>query len=539
MFTESRKVPNLATKPRQLFLADNQQFPTINHTTMKPLIALVIALTISSTLRAELNYEAISDWIKLPEGRENIGNMHGDVAVSSAGEIYVSVQDPKAGLQVYSADGKWIRNVKGAPNDFHGFVIRKQEDGEFIYGPRLGGGDILKMTLDGEIKLRIPSSAIPDKFKKGGRVRLTGMDVAPNGDLFVVDGYSSDYVHHFDKKGKYLTSFGGKGEPFKFRTLHKIAVDTRFNPPRIIGTDRANGRVIHMSNDGKFIGVVADGLLMPACVAIHGDLAAIGEIKGRVTLLDKSGKVVKQLGHNKNPKEVGTNRTPRSAWRTGFVTAPHGVAFNASGDVIVAEYSNAGRVHRFKNLNGSSAKTSGTSELDLKPILGKDLANWQVPSGNDKAGWYKVNNGVLEIRNGPKKKGSVLWTKKKYRDFVMELDFRFGEGTVDSGVHVRTQDQIQIGISGSLKRDMTCSPYIPGKGYPVEAKNVKKLLKAKDWNAMRIQAIGNQYTVWLQGEEVMTYKSGSAKEEGPIGIQLHGSRIMGIDYRNMKVAELP
>ena len=179
MFTESRKVPNLATKPRQLFLADNQQFPTINHTTMKPLIALVIALTISSTLRAELNYEAISDWIKLPEGRENIGNMHGDVAVSSAGEIYVSVQDPKAGLQEYSADGKWIRNVKGAPNDFHGFVIRKQEDGEFIYGPRLGGGDILKMTLDGEIKLRIPSSAIPDKFKKGGRVRLTGMEFSP------------------------------------------------------------------------------------------------------------------------------------------------------------------------------------------------------------------------------------------------------------------------------------------------------------------------------------------------------------------------
>ena len=98
MFTESRKVPNLATKPRQLFLADNQQFPTINHTTMKPLIALVIALTISSSLRAELNYEAISDWIKLPEGRENIGNMHGDVAVSSAGEIYVSVQDSKAGF---------------------------------------------------------------------------------------------------------------------------------------------------------------------------------------------------------------------------------------------------------------------------------------------------------------------------------------------------------------------------------------------------------------------------------------------------------
>ena len=169
---------------------------------------------------------------------------------------------------------------------------------------------------------------------------------------------------------------------------------------------------------------------------------------------------------------------------------------------------------------------------------GKDLAGWEVPKGNEAAGWYKAVDGVLKIQNGPKKKGSILWTKKKYRDFIMTFEFRFGEGVVDSGVHVRNRDQIQIGISGSLKRDMTGSPYIPGKGYPVEAKNIKKLLKAKDWNKMIIQAVGKEYTVWLQGEKVMTYKSGSAIEEGPIGIQLHGNRVMSIDYRKLTVSEL-
>ncbi len=174
----------------------------------------------------------------------------------------------------------------------------------------------------------------------------------------------------------------------------------------------------------------------------------------------------------------------------------------------------------------------------MKPILGDDLTGWKVPAGNDKANWYTLKDGALVIRSGPKKRGSVLWTEKKYRDFVMEFDFRFGEGTVDSGVHIRNRDQIQIGISGSLKRDMTCSPYIPGKGYPVEAKNIKKLLKPKDWNTMRIRAVGKKYTVWLQGEEVMNYESGSAIAEGPIGIQLHGNRNMGIDFRNIKLAEL-
>ena len=175
----------------------------------------------------------------------------------------------------------------------------------------------------------------------------------------------------------------------------------------------------------------------------------------------------------------------------------------------------------------------------LKPIFnGKDLTGWAAPKGNDAAGWYKAVDGVLKIQNGPKKKGSILWTQKKYRNFLMEFDFRMGAGRVDSGVHVRNQDQIQIGISGSLGRDMTCSPYIPGKGYPVEAKNIKKLLKAKEWNTMRIQAIGPEYTVWLQGEKVMTYKSASAIEEGPLGIQLHGNRNMSIDYRNLKLAKL-
>ena len=176
----------------------------------------------------------------------------------------------------------------------------------------------------------------------------------------------------------------------------------------------------------------------------------------------------------------------------------------------------------------------------LKPIFnGKDLSGWEVPDGNDEAGWYKAVEGVLKIQSGSKKKGSILWSKKKYRNFVVEFDFRFGEGVVDSGVHVRNQDQIQIGISGSLKRDMTCSPYIPGKGYPVEAKNIKKLLKAKGWNTMRIQAVGKEYTVWLQGKKVMTYNSDSAITEGPLGIQLHGGRNMGIDYRKLKLTELP
>src|SRR5260221_2703947 len=273
--------------------------------------ALLLVASLGSALAAE--YKAVPDWHSFPDGKKVIGNMHGDLAVASNGEVYVSVMDPKAGLQVFGSDGKFLRIVPNAPPDLHGFVIHKEAGGEFIYGTRLGAGNILKLTLDGREVLNIPPTAIPDEFKnkdKDGKpfVRLTAMDVAPNGDLFVTDGYASDYLHHFDKTGKYLKSFGGRAEPYGFKTLHKIAIDSRFDPPRIIGCDRANMRVVQLSLDGDFLGVIAKDMLLPAAVAIHGDYAVIGEIKGRVTILDKAGQVVTTLRAHGYGDAIGTDK---------------------------------------------------------------------------------------------------------------------------------------------------------------------------------------------------------------------------------------
>jgi DNA-binding beta-propeller fold protein YncE len=319
------------------------------HTTLLTSLASIALLV---NLTAAVEFKAVADWLKLPATRPEIGNMHGDVAVSSTGEVYVSVQDPNAAVQVYAPDGRFLRNLANAPSDFHGFVIRQQPDGEFLFGPTLRGQTIVKMTLDGKIVLTIPASVIPDDFKvrnaRSGElsVLLTGMDVAPNGDLYVTDGYASDYIHRFDRTGKYLNSFGGKREPYRFNTLHKIAIDTRFQPARIIGTDRANNRVVHLSLDGQFLGVVARDLLLPAAVAIDGDNVIVGELTGRVTILDKMGNVLTRLGTNTEPG-VGTNKIPPDQWRTGFVVSPHGVAVNQHGDLFVSEFNMFGRVHRF------------------------------------------------------------------------------------------------------------------------------------------------------------------------------------------------
>jgi sugar lactone lactonase YvrE len=318
----------------------------------RAVLAALAGVLICGAVQAQA-YEAVADWLKLPAGRETLGPMHGDIAVSRAGEVYVSIETEAMGVQVFSPDGRYLRSLARAPADLHGFVIRDAGDGEHLYGVSLRGQKFVKMTLAGEVVLEIARDAIPREYWTANRfstelgVLLSGMDVAPNGDLYVTDGYSSDYVHRFDRNGRYLATFGGKAAPYGFNILHKIAIDTRFDPVRIVATDRLNNRVVHLSLDGELLGIVNDDLRLPAALTIAGDHVVVAELNGRVTILDKTGAVVMHVGTN-TAEGIGSHRVPPEQWRTGYVIAPHGVATNADGDLFVAEFSAFGRVHKFE-----------------------------------------------------------------------------------------------------------------------------------------------------------------------------------------------
>lgn len=181
--------------------------------------------------------------------------------------------------------------------------------------------------------------------------------------------------------------------------------------------------------------------------------------------------------------------------------------------------------------------TVTAQEPKMKKVFnGKNLKGWTVPDNNI---WWSAKDGQLMAKSGPEKTGNIIWTEKNYKDFVIETDFKYGEGTVDTGIFLRNEDQqIQMGISGSLKRDMTGSPYIPGKGYPVEAKGVADVLKPKDWNTIKVKAVANVYTVWINGTEVLNFESADVPEEGPIGLQLHPGNEMEVSFRNIRVGEI-
>ncbi|MEI6537286.1 MAG: hypothetical protein WCN98_18230, partial [Verrucomicrobiaceae bacterium] len=183
---------------------------------MKKTLLSFIALTTLclNAFAEEVKYEFAPDFIQPPPGKETIGNGHGEIGVDSAGNIYVSVQDKDAGIQVYGADGKFIKTLN-LPNSLHGFVIHKNDEGEFIYGAVLNEERFIKCKLDGTVVLEIKKDAFPvEQASKG--LKLTGCDVAPNGDIYIVDGYGKSWIFQFDKAGKFKKVFGGPVAPYNF-----------------------------------------------------------------------------------------------------------------------------------------------------------------------------------------------------------------------------------------------------------------------------------------------------------------------------------
>lgn len=180
-----------------------------------------------------------------------------------------------------------------------------------------------------------------------GGLKLTSADVAPNGDIYVVDGYGTSWIFVFDSTGKFKKQFGGPDEPFALSNCHKVHIDTRFQPARLFLCDRGHKRIMHASLEGELLGVIATGLRNPSSASFHGDYVCIAEIAGRVSVFDKEGKLVAALGTNDTPGQTNTPTVPPSDWRDNVVTSPHGITFDAKGNILETEWNRFGRVLRW------------------------------------------------------------------------------------------------------------------------------------------------------------------------------------------------
>jgi hypothetical protein len=318
-------------------------------------------------------YEVEHNWAKLPESLE--WQTTHNVAIDSAGQVYVTHEGHKGrkGTDttfVFDSTGKFVRAFgKEWHGGGHGIDIRKEGSDEFLYLTNTWASPVkvAKFSTKGELVWKLDRPELkeyepkPDP-KDATKTVLpnyfpTNVAFCPNGDVFVGDGYGSNHILKYTKDGKFLSLFGtsGKGDG-QFQTPHGNWIDNRNpNHPMLVVCDRANHRLQWFDLDGKFLKASKPNemVLFPAHIDIQGDVMMVADLHARVSLFDKDNKPIVHLGDDAEWRKtvLGKNvRADAKQWAEGKFVHPHDACFDATGNIVVVEWVQGGRITMLKKV---------------------------------------------------------------------------------------------------------------------------------------------------------------------------------------------
>lgn len=184
----------------------------------------------------------------------------------------------------------------------------------------------------------------------------------------------------------------------------------------------------------------------------------------------------------------------------------------------------------------------GSSTSFANNLLNEEgLTGWTIEPSDEQLEHWMLKDGNLIGENLDQKK-SVLWTVEEFADFELSLEYKTPSEDYDSGVFIRGHShQVQIGISRSLKKDLTACIYAPqdGKGgYPAQTDKVAQFHRVGDWNQLRVRVLGKRIQTFLNGELFVDYLGETIPAKGPIGLQLHAGLHQKMLFRKLSVRKL-
>jgi len=310
--------------------------------------------TASQVLRTgngEWTYDVVSGWSALPTGTA-FGGTHGAIAQDKTGNIYVSTQST-TGILVYAGDGRLLKTIAQTFPEVHSMVHAEEDGTEYFYATVQKGTPsenwlFVKMKTDGTPVLKITAPAEAG-FKAPNEWRITAAVPAPDGSIFVANGYGDSRIFHFDRKGNYLRSYSGKGsEPGMLNCSHGLTLDTRYEQPLLMVCDRENRRLCHFDLDGKYVDTVTQHLRRPCQIALHGDFAIVSELEGRVTVLDRDNVPVAFLGDNPMKSQWANYDLDPASIKPANFSAAHGCFIDREANIYVSDWNRTGRVNKLK-----------------------------------------------------------------------------------------------------------------------------------------------------------------------------------------------
>jgi len=272
---------------------------------------------------SDFKYKVDKSWAKMSVNTNPLLNCH-EMVQDSKGRLVMIGDHTHNNIIVFDKSGKILDFWGNALPGGHGLSISKEGTEDFLVMTDCGyfqdkngewkaqTGQVLKTTIDGRIMFAISHPKTIGIYKPEMKFQPTETAIAPNGDIYVADGYGSDYIIQYDSNGKYIRHFGGhdnKIADHNLRNAHGVAVDTRDkNNPMLICTSREENCFKYFTMDGKFIKkldmpglyvcrpVVNDNNIYAGVCWSKNAEGKMFSGSGFVTILDQANKVVSNPG---------------------------------------------------------------------------------------------------------------------------------------------------------------------------------------------------------------------------------------------------
>lgn len=178
------------------------------------------------------------------------------------------------------------------------------------------------------------------------------------------------------------------------------------------------------------------------------------------------------------------------------------------------------------SVQGFSQRTS-TGWYSL--FNGRDLTGWKQLNGNAK---YTVSNGEIIGTTVFGEPNSFLATEKKYKDFILELEFKL-DAAMNSGIQFRSESKPEYlnGRVHGYQFEIDPSPRAWTGGiydearrdwlYPLDYNpSAKTAYQPEQWNKCRIECIGNSIRTFVNGIST-AHVVDALTAEGFIALQVH------------------
>ncbi|MEZ4958973.1 MAG: 6-bladed beta-propeller [Saprospiraceae bacterium] len=299
-------------------------------------------------------YKIDLNWGALNHEFYPVNDCH-EMVQDSRGRIVLLTNHTQNNVIIYDKSGQllevWGTEFPGA----HGLTLHVENGEDFLYITDYERHEVIKTTIDGKVVLVLPYPAETGRYGKADLYKPTETAIAPNGDIFVADGYGQQLILQYNPKGELLHFFGGRGEGDEhLDNAHGIVIDTRnAGNPTLLVTDRKRNQFKRFGMDGKLLEVFHLPGAYVCRPVIHGEHIYTATIwsgdgqpeTGFVSILDKNNRLVSAPGGIEPVYENGQLQTMRQAVKV--FKHPHDVCVDEDENLYVAQW-NSGKTYPVK-----------------------------------------------------------------------------------------------------------------------------------------------------------------------------------------------